>query len=153
MALLEIDREWRRYRLLLGLEMALQQLAVADPQRHECCMVRVKYSMWSGSHCRSNPRVDGQAVDGVPAPSAAACSLLSHANRVSTFSMGKQASVLTKKRRGPPPTGKGQMVGVRLQPDLMKLLDDYRSALSPVINRAAAIRRIVIERLQRKRKK
>jgi len=39
--------------------------------------------------------------------------------------MGKQASVLTKKRRGPPPTGKGQMVGVRLQPDLMKLLDDY----------------------------
>jgi hypothetical protein len=44
-------------------------------------------------------------------------------------------------------------VGVRIQPDLMKLLDGYRATFSPVINRAAAIRTIVAERLQRKAKR
>jgi hypothetical protein len=67
--------------------------------------------------------------------------------------MNDQATVLSRKKPGPPATGKGQIVGVRLQPNLMKLLDDYRATFSPVINRAAAIRTIVAERLQRRAKK
>jgi hypothetical protein len=67
--------------------------------------------------------------------------------------MNNQATVLTRKKPGPPATGKGQIVGVRIQPELMKLLDEYRSTFSPVINRAAAIRTIVAERLQRKGKR
>ena len=31
------------------------------------------------------------------------------------------------RRRGPPPTGKGQLVGVRLLPDLLGPLDAFRS--------------------------
>jgi hypothetical protein len=44
-------------------------------------------------------------------------------------------------------------VTVRIPPDLIEALDDYRATFSPVINRAAAIRTIVAERLQRKGKK
>jgi hypothetical protein len=62
-------------------------------------------------------------------------------------------NMLAEKKRGRPAIGKGLTIGVRLQPDLVKLVDDYRATFSPVINRAAAIRTIVAERLQRKGKK
>jgi hypothetical protein len=57
-----------------------------------------------------------------------------------------------RKNRGgrPVTTGKGQLIGVRLLPDLLSALDEYRATFSPVINRAAAIRTIVAEKLQRK---
>lgn len=35
----------------------------------------------------------------------------------------KSTTVITQKRRGPAPTGKGVLVGVRLQPDLLDALD------------------------------
>ena len=40
--------------------------------------------------------------------------------------MAKQETVLTKKRRGPAPTGKGTLIGVRLQPLDLAALDAWR---------------------------
>lgn len=37
-----------------------------------------------------------------------------------------QDTVITQKRRGPAPTGKGQLIGVRLQPDQLAKLDAVR---------------------------
>jgi len=37
----------------------------------------------------------------------------------------KRQTVITKKRRGPAPTGKGILVGVRLQPDDLSRLDEW----------------------------
>jgi len=51
--------------------------------------------------------------------------------------------VLAKKRRGPAPTGKGQQVVVRLQPDDLDLLDLWIQATEPGLNRPEALRRIL----------
>lgn len=37
-----------------------------------------------------------------------------------------QDTVITQKRRGPAPTGKGQLIGVRLQPEQLAKLDAMR---------------------------
>lgn len=40
--------------------------------------------------------------------------------------MSKSTTVLTeKKKRGPAPTGKGTLIGVRLQPDMLEALDKF----------------------------
>lgn len=39
--------------------------------------------------------------------------------------MSKSTTVITKKRRGPAPTGKGTLVGLRLHADLLDPLDAY----------------------------
>jgi hypothetical protein len=52
-------------------------------------------------------------------------------------------SVLSQKRRGPPATGKGELVGVRVQPDLMKKLDDWVKTQSDAPSRPEAIRRLL----------
>ena len=57
-----------------------------------------------------------------------------------TVSMKRQ-TVITKKRRGPLPTGKGTLVGVRLQPDLLKALDGWAKLSN--ISRPEAIRRLI----------
>src|SRR5260370_37688083 len=41
-----------------------------------------------------------------------------------TVSMKRQ-TVITKKRRGPAPTGKGTLIGVRLQPSHLRALDAW----------------------------
>jgi|RhiMetdeSRZDD1v2_1073273.scaffolds.fasta_scaffold237283_4 hypothetical protein len=65
--------------------------------------------------------------------------------------MTDQETSLARKKRGPKPTGKGQQVVVRCQPDLLAAVDVFRSSeFSPSINRSAAIRRIVTEFLQRR---
>lgn len=56
--------------------------------------------------------------------------------------MSDQATVLTKKRKGPAPTGKGTLIGVRLQPDQLELLDLWRAANGDV-SRPEAIRQII----------
>jgi hypothetical protein len=56
--------------------------------------------------------------------------------------MGKQ-TVLAKKRRGPPPTGKGVQVVVRLQPDPLGAIDDWVAKQKDQPTRAEAIRRLV----------
>jgi hypothetical protein len=56
--------------------------------------------------------------------------------------MGKQ-TVLAKKRRGPPPTGKGVQVVVRLQPAPLGALDAWATKQEDQPTRAEAIRRLV----------
>ena len=58
----------------------------------------------------------------------------------------KRQTVITKKRRGPLPTGKGTLVGVRLQPDLLKALDGW-AKLHDISSRPEAIRRLIQDSL------
>ena len=53
--------------------------------------------------------------------------------------MAKQ-TVITKKRRGPAPTGKGTLVGVRLQPLQLKGLDAWIAQQTTPLTRPEAIR-------------
>jgi len=58
--------------------------------------------------------------------------------------MSDQPTVITKKRKGPAPTGKGTLLGVRLQPDALAALDawiDQQPAPKP--SRPEAVRRIL----------
>jgi hypothetical protein len=58
--------------------------------------------------------------------------------------MSKSIRVITKKRRGRPvTTGKGTLVGVRLQPDDLTELDDWISEQDESFTRPEAIRRLV----------
>lgn len=55
--------------------------------------------------------------------------------------MAENGSLLTKKRRGPKPTGKGTLIGVRLQPDQLAMLDAYRAKCPEGTSRPEALRR------------
>ena len=57
-----------------------------------------------------------------------------------TLFMAQSTTVITKKRRGPKPTGKGTLVGVRLQPDDLALLDRFIAEERPDISRPEALR-------------
>ena len=37
----------------------------------------------------------------------------------------KRQTVITQKKRGPPATGKGELIGVRLQPEILQPLDQW----------------------------
>jgi hypothetical protein len=52
-------------------------------------------------------------------------------------------TVITKKRRGPAPTGIGTLIGVRLQPSHLKALDGWIAQQSASPSRPEAIRRLV----------
>lgn len=62
---------------------------------------------------------------------------------VITVAMTGQETLSTRKKRGPAPTGKGQPVGVRLQPDDLELLDLWIEANCPGTSRPEAMRRIL----------
>jgi hypothetical protein len=47
-----------------------------------------------------------------------------------------------KKRRGRPPTGKGLLIGVRLRPQQVKALDDWRERQPRPMSRPAALRKL-----------
>jgi len=49
-------------------------------------------------------------------------------------------TVITKKRRGPAPTGKGTLVGVRLQPSQLAALDGWIAKQNVPLTRPEAIR-------------
>jgi hypothetical protein len=51
--------------------------------------------------------------------------------------------VITKKRRGPAPTGKGTLVGVRLQPDRLAAVDAWIAKRNASMTRPEAIRAIL----------
>jgi hypothetical protein len=55
----------------------------------------------------------------------------------------KRQTVITKKRRGPAPTGKGTLVGVRMQPAELTDLDDWIKQQDDQQTRPQAIRRLV----------
>jgi hypothetical protein len=52
----------------------------------------------------------------------------------------KRQTVRTKKRRGPAPTGKGTLVGVRLQPDRLAAIDAWIAEHDASMTRPEAIR-------------
>ena len=60
-------------------------------------------------------------------------------NSDNTVSMNRQ-TVIPKKRRGPAPTGKGKLIGVRLQPSQLKALDAWIDKQNASLTRPEAIR-------------
>lgn len=64
--------------------------------------------------------------------------------------MAKQETVITKKRRGPPPTGKGELIGVRLLPEPLGALDAWIARQREPMSRPEAIRRLMDAGLQAK---
>jgi hypothetical protein len=61
---------------------------------------------------------------------------------LSRFIMKRQ-TVITKKKRGPAPTGKGELIGVRIQPNQLAGLDAWIAGQAPPPSRPEAIRRLV----------
>jgi len=58
--------------------------------------------------------------------------------------MSGQETLITKKRSGPKPTGKGTLIGVRLHPPLLDAIDQIIEAESePKPSRPDVIRRIL----------
>jgi hypothetical protein len=64
-----------------------------------------------------------------------------------TPKMAKQTTLISKKRKGPAPTGKGTPVMVRLQPSLLASLDKFISAESGHLTRPEAIRKLLDDAL------
>jgi hypothetical protein len=60
--------------------------------------------------------------------------------------MPKQ-TLITRKRRGPAPTGKGTLLGVRLQPGSLERLDAWIARQEDEPTRPEAIRRLVEQAL------
>jgi hypothetical protein len=62
--------------------------------------------------------------------------------------MAKSIRVITKKRRGRPvTTGKGTLIGVRLQPAHLKALDAWVAKQDASVTRPQAIRALLVEAL------
>jgi hypothetical protein len=57
--------------------------------------------------------------------------------------MDGQETSLTKKRRGPKPTGQGHVVGVRLQPADLDALDAWIEAQGDQPSRPEAVRKLI----------
>jgi hypothetical protein len=55
----------------------------------------------------------------------------------------KRQSMVPKKKRGPPPTGKGEQVQVRIQPGQMATLDAWIAGQDAPPSRPEAIRRLI----------
>lgn len=56
----------------------------------------------------------------------------------------QEKTVLTRKgKRGPAPTGRGTLIGVRLQPDLLAWVDAERAKIEPEPSRPEFIRRLI----------
>jgi hypothetical protein len=66
--------------------------------------------------------------------------------------MAKQ-TVITQKRRGPAPTGKGTLIGVRLQPDDLNKIDAYIAKQPDAPSRPEAIRRVLNSALPKQKAK
>lgn len=61
--------------------------------------------------------------------------------------MTEQSTVISKKRKGPVPTGKGTPILVRLQPDQLAALDAWIGEQPENPTRPEAVRRILSDRL------
>lgn len=55
----------------------------------------------------------------------------------------KKQTVISKKKRGPAPTGKGEPQLVRMQPDQINAVDRWRASQEDDPSRPEAIRRLV----------
>jgi hypothetical protein len=56
-------------------------------------------------------------------------------------------TVITRKKRGPPATGKGELIGVRLQPPALAQLDAWIGDQDDKTSRPEAIRRLLEQAL------
>jgi hypothetical protein len=83
---------------------------------------------------RSSDAAGGQGRPGVGS------TLAARFNRGTTVPMASQSVVPKKKKRGPPPTGKGVQVQVRLLGDLLAPLDQWIAAQPTHMTRPEAIR-------------
>lgn len=63
----------------------------------------------------------------------------------------KRQTVITQKKRGPPATGKGTLIGVRLQPDDLAALDDWIAKQPEPMSRPEALRAMMARMLKVKR--
>jgi hypothetical protein len=61
---------------------------------------------------------------------------------ITRFRMRGQ-TVLSRKKRGPAPTGKGTLIGVRLQPPQLSAIDAWAASQEPQPSRPEAIRALV----------
>ncbi len=57
--------------------------------------------------------------------------------------MSRQSVLSQKKKRGPAPTGKGTLIGVRLQPQQLDQLDEFRGRQQEPPSRPEAIRTLI----------
>ena len=72
--------------------------------------------------------------------------------RAITVSTMSQTTEIPKKRRGPVPTGKGQPIVVRTQPDLLSALDRWIARHpEPKPSRPEAVRRVLVKHLTSER--
>ncbi|NPD14458.1 hypothetical protein HOY34_04495 [Xinfangfangia sp. D13-10-4-6] len=63
----------------------------------------------------------------------------------------QEKTVITRKgKRGPAPTGKGTLIGVRLHPDLLDWVDTERAKQTPEPTRPEFIRQVLEERKETK---
>lgn len=62
----------------------------------------------------------------------------------------KRQPVITRKKRGPPATGKGTLVGVRLQPDDLSAVDNWIAEQDKASTRPEAIRTLMRQALKGK---
>jgi hypothetical protein len=62
-------------------------------------------------------------------------------------------SVISRKKRGPPPTGKGVPILVRLQPPLLADVDQWIGKQDIPLSRPEAIRRLIESALAAKSKR
>jgi hypothetical protein len=58
-------------------------------------------------------------------------------------SMARRSVIAWKKKRGPPPTGKGTLIGLRLQPRPLARVDRWAASQEDDPSRPEAIRRLV----------
>jgi hypothetical protein len=61
-----------------------------------------------------------------------------------------QMEKIARKKPGPKPTGKGELIGVRLLPELLTPLDTWAAGQDGSPSRPEAIRRILMEHLKRR---
>lgn len=67
--------------------------------------------------------------------------------------MAKQETLITKKRRGPAPTGVGTLIGVRMLPDALADLDAWIAKQKEKPTRPQAIRQLVATALSKQKPK
>jgi hypothetical protein len=64
-------------------------------------------------------------------------------NAISWFPMARRSAITQKKKRGPPPTGKGTLIGLRLEPAALARVDRWAASQKDHPSRPEAIRRLV----------
>jgi len=66
-----------------------------------------------------------------------------HFSATSWFPMARRSVTLRKKKRGPPPTAKGTLIGLRLEPATLARVDRWAMSQQDHPSRDEAIRRLV----------